>query len=290
MNARLLSAAFLFSCVSAAPAEVEVTMAKLRGIGLLPQDKAELRPEDKLDIKRRNPFAERKKATQNKPIEQVETEESKLRSFFDKEKVNGIMKFDGKHVVTLGRLSLEEGQIIRPIIPNQTQILRVMKVTDDELEIGWVEDATLGLEPAVPRKIQKRINLRPEVKALPLGVEEVDGKAEMYSQDAGGKVIVPQKGVFPNPSDILESIPPGSDTNPVSALSPQERNALTNADEGDRTGNPGAAEPAPAVPDGLPSADPPAPPPSDPEDAVQPDPDLADPASQTQPAGPPGNR
>jgi hypothetical protein len=288
MNTRLLSVAVLLSCVSAAPADVEVTMAKLRGIGLLPQDKAELRPEDKLDIKRRNPFAERKKVNQNKPTEQVETEESRLRAFFDKEKVNGIFKLGGRNSVTLGRLSLEEGQILRPIIPNQTQILRVIKVTDEELEIGWVEDATPGLEPSVPRKIRKRINLQPEVKALPSGVEESDGKAQLYSLDPGGKVIIPHKGVFPNPSDILESIPPGSDISPVSALSPQERNVLDA--EGDRPDDPAAAESAPAVADAVPSGDPPAPPPEDPEDAVQPDPDLADPASDTQPAGPPGTR
>ncbi len=291
MNTRQIITAALFGWVSTAGAEVEITMAKLRDIGLLPQDKAELRPEDKLDMKRRNPFAERKKAAPNKPVEQVETEESKLRAFFDKEKVNGIMKFGDKHIVSLGRLSLEEGQIIRPIIPNQTQILRVIKVTDAELEIGWVEDATIGLEPVVPRKIQKKINLRPEVRALVAGADEAGEKAAMYVMDDKGTVVVPHKNVFPNPSDILDSIPPGSDTNPESVLNEQERQSLNNALQASQNGNPPSIpkpdiDPSSAVP----SEAPPAPPLEDPEDAVQPDPDLVEPPSGNQPAGQPGRR
>ena len=54
-------------------ADVEVTMAELQRIGFLPQDKADLKPEDKLDIKRRNPFAERKKTMASQPTQPVET-------------------------------------------------------------------------------------------------------------------------------------------------------------------------------------------------------------------------
>jgi len=286
MKTSLLISAALLGGLTAASAEVKVTMAKLRSISFLPADKAELRPEDKLDIKRRNPFAERKKVVQNKPTEKVETEESKLRAFFDKQKVSGIMKSGDKYSVSLGILNLEAGQIVPPIIPNQTQILRVIRVTDSELEIGWVEDATLGLEPAVPRKIQKRINLRPEVKARIAGAEGKGDESEMYSIDDRGKVIVPHHNVFPSPSDILESIPPGSDTNPVSALNEHEREAL-NAAVDTPPAPPGPPEAAASAPEAAPPAEIPAAPPENVEDSVQPDPDLADPAPATQPAGPP---
>src|SRR5688572_9515459 len=126
MKTCLLLTFAVFCSAPALRADVEVTMAELRKIGFLPQDKAELRPEEKLDIKKKNPFAERKKTVAAKPTEQVETEESKLRAFFDKQKVSGLMKFGDKCIATMGRLALEPGKIIPPIIPNQTHILRVL--------------------------------------------------------------------------------------------------------------------------------------------------------------------
>src|SRR6187551_2369873 len=115
-------------------ADVEVTMAELQRIGFLPQDKADLKPEDKLDLKLRNPFAEKsKKAKVSEPSVAVETEESKLRAFFEKQKVSGVMKLGDKFTVSIGRLALEVGQTIPPIIPGQTQILRVVRVDEKVL-------------------------------------------------------------------------------------------------------------------------------------------------------------
>ena len=288
MKTPLLLTAALLGTVLPALADVEVTMAELNRIGLLPQDKADLRPEEKLD-KRKNPFAERKKTVAARPSEQVETEESKLRTFFDKQKITGLMKFGDKYIVSLGRLALEPGQIVPPIIPNQTHILRVIKVTDSELGLGWVEDATLGLAPAVGRKIQKKINLRPEVASLIVSEDSLGENAQMYTQDDHGKIMVPQKNVFPNPSDIVDSLPPGSDTNPASALTEQERQDLSAVDQAGNTPPP-PAPPPDDIPDAVPSGgDTPAPPPAEenPEDEVQPDPDLADPGAGTTPAGPP---
>lgn len=287
----LLTAAFLTAAVFVR-ADVEVTMAQLRRIGFLPQDKADLRPEEKLDIKRRNPFAERKKVVATRPTEQVETEESKLRTYFDKNQVTGILKFGDKTTVTLGRLSLESGQIIPPIIPNQTHILRVLKVTDKELEIGWVEDTSAGLEPAVPRKIRKRIDLSAKVRAMIVSEDNTGDNAQSYVMDDAGKVIMPQKNVFPDPSDFVDGLPPGSDTNPLTVLTEQELKDLGS--------NAGIDSPAPAHrQEAAPEAQAPGnlEPPNGKEateDSVQPDPDLADPAEKAagskEPAGPPAKK
>lgn len=296
MKTRLLLTLAVIGSAAAARADVEVTMAELRKIGYLPQDKAELRPEEKLDIKRTNPFAERKKTVAAKPTEQVETEESKLRAFFDKQKVSGVMKMGEKWTVTMGRLSLEPGKVIQPIIPNQTHILRVLKVTDTELEIGWVEDAGVGPEPTIPRKIRKKINLRPEVKELIASEDNTGDTAQTYAKDDNGKVLIQRQNVLPNPADILDNIPPGSDTIPV--LTEEERRELNVA--GTANTPPSSPPTAPQGPSGPPdsgTATAPAPSPGptpaapeNPEDSVQPDPDLSDPNAvpQNTPAGPPG--
>jgi|GEM_PF-3075052 len=285
-----LTAALLCSAIFVR-ADVEVTMAQLHRIGFLPQDKADLKPEDKLDMKRRNPFAERKKVVAAKPAEPVETEESKLRTFFDKQKVSGVMKLGDKYVVTIGRLALEEGQTVPPIIPGQTQILRVIRVDDKVLEIGWVEDPGFD-NTAAPRKILKKIDLKPRVQSLLASEENTGENAQMYLTDEKGKTVLPPGSVFPNPSAIVDNLPPGSDTNPNtvlnnSALTEEERDEL-NAAAAIQTPTP-PPEPDP-VPDAVPNAVPPPGAPQDnPEDSVQPDPGLVAPPETggPTPAGPP---
>ncbi len=274
---KLITAVLLCSSVFAR-ADVEVTMAALRRIGFLPQDKADLHPEEKLDMKRRNPFAERKKASIIKPTEQVETEESKLRTFFDKLQVTGMMKLGDKRIVTLGRLTLEAGQTIPPVIPSQTQILRVMRVDESMLEIAWVED--VGDAVTAPRKIQKKIDLKPYVQVTLASEENTGQNVQTYLVDASGKTLPPAQSVFPNPAAIIENLPPGSDTNPDTALSENER-AQKEALESAQNAPPPPAPNAPAPGDAVP--------PGNPEDPVQDDPDLTNPPKETAvaPAGPP---
>jgi hypothetical protein len=283
----ILAAAVLCSAANTR-ADVEVTMAELQGIGFLPQDKADLKPEDKLDMKRRNPFAEKKKVVATRPTESVETEESKLRAFFDKQKVSGLMKLSEKYIVSLGRLTLEAGQTVPPIIPGQTQILRVMRVDDKVVEIGWVEDH--GYNTALPRKILKRIDLKPVVGQLLASEDNAGENAQMFYTDGDGKAVLPPQGIFPNPSAIVESIPPGSDTNPSMAL-----DSMLTADEQAQLGTVNGANAAPETPSGnAPAVVTPesAPSPDSGEDIVQPDPALVapPPAEGVTPAGPPQNK
>lgn len=265
----ILTAALLCSAVSVR-ADVEVTMPELHRIGFLPEDKADLHPEEKLDMKRRNPFAERKKKTvANKPTDTVETEESRLRMFFDpaKRKITGIMDIGGKRTVTLDRLTLEAGQTIPPVIAGQTQILRVMRVEKDLLEIGWVEEG--GYDSAVPRKITLKIDFTPKVKSLLASEDHYSENPQVvYLTDDKGKVALTPRGLFPNPSAIVEDLPPGSDTNPLSQLTADEE-AQKNAAQG-------AASLAPSVPEIGPDSAPSDVPPST-EDGVQPDPDMVNP-------------
>ncbi len=242
----------------------EVTVAALRRIGYLPQDKADLRPEDKVDMKRRNPFAERKKVTApTRPTETVETEESRLRAFFDRHEIAGVSKFGDKYTAIMGRLTFEAGLTLPPIIPGQTQILRVMSVTDKMVEIGWVEDGgAAGYDTATPRKIQKRIKLSPQVDMKLASDEAAGGGSGWYTVDDKGRTVVPKRNLVPDASTILENMPPRSDTVPDPTITEQ------------RNGNEAPNEvPAPFPPSAPRLPDATEPPPS-PEDAVLPDPDL----------------
>ncbi len=285
MHSRILTTTALLCSVLFARADVEVTMSQLRSIGFLPQDKADLKPEDKMDLKRRNPFAERKKAVANKPADTAETEESKLRSYFEKIPVSGISKIGGKLTVTLGRHNLETGDVLPQVITGQTQILRVLRVEQNLLEIGWVEQASPDI--ATPRKITKRIDLTPKVKVLLASEENTGENAQSYLVDESNKVILPPKNMLPNPSDIMENIPPGSDTNPDTALSQAEQDELNSLDASLSSPPPplSPAQVPDIVPDAVPSDE--SAPAEGSEDSVRPDPDMAPPAEDTgsKPAG-----
>jgi hypothetical protein len=156
----------------------------------------------------------------------------------------------------------------------------------------------VGLEPAIPRKIRKKINLRPTVEELIASEDNTGENAQTYAKDDNGKVVAPRQNVFPNPSDIVNELPPGSDTSIVNALSEQESQDLHNA-ESVSTPPPapapasGSVPPRAPTPAPVPNAVPPpidtAAPVENPEDGVQPDPDLVDPnaAPGRTPAGPP---
>ena len=201
-------------------ADVEVKLQQLKDIGMLPEEKLALRPEEKLDPKRSNPFAERAKAKPAQTIETVETEEIKIRRVFDGLKISGITKYNGKFSALLGDLIIEEGSQIAPVIQNQTQILRATRVSDKFIEIVWVEGA--GYETKAPRRIVKRVELSPRVGVLlaaqPVGT--TDPNAMTYL-DENGKVIWPKK-MTPDLGGMMNTLP----NTGTAALSPDEEAAL----------------------------------------------------------------
>lgn len=234
-------------------ADVEVKLQQLKDIGMLPEEKLALHPEEKLDPKRSNPFAERAKAKAAQAIETVETEEIKIRRVFDGLKISGITKYNGKFSALLGDLIIEEGGQIAPVIQNQTQILRATRVSDKFIEIVWVEGA--GYETKAPRRIVKRVELSPRVGVLlaaqPAGT--TDPNAMTYL-DENGKVIWPKK-MTPDLGGMLDTLP----NTGTAALSPDEEAALMvvppagggSAAQADPAALPTTAEPpfSPALPD-----------------------------------------
>ncbi len=273
MRRSLLLLPLLTFAALPARADVEVKLQQLKDIGILPEDKMAYRPEDKIDPKRANPFAERAKAKQTAAVETVETEEIKIRRVFDGLKITGITKYNGKYSALMGDLIIEEGAQIAPIIQGQTQILRATRVTDKLVEIVWVEGS--GYETRTPRRIVKRVELAAKVGVLlaaqPTGT--TDANAMTYL-DENGKVIWPKK-MAPNLEGMMDNLPAPSPSS-TAALSPDEENSLMQAPmpadpslEGTAPAmvNPGEVDPATAIEDVVepaPEEEPGAAPPAEP--------------------------
>jgi hypothetical protein len=271
-------------CLTVA-ADVEVKLQQLKDIGMLPEEKLGYRPEEKLDPKRSNPFAERAKAKETKAVETVETEEIKIRRIFDTLKISGLTKYNGKYSALLGDLIIEEGAQLAPVIPNQTQILRVTRVTDKFVEILWVEGA--GYETVAPRRIIKRVELNPRIGVLlaaqPVGTSDPNA---MTYLDENGKVMWPKK-MAPDLEGMIDTLP----NTGTAALTPGEEAALLEipAPPGDAATAPAMA-PAPFTPESRFSAEPtpgvnPA---AGIEDAVLPAP-AEDDTAPAEPEAPPAN-
>jgi hypothetical protein len=225
---RLLLLLPLLSLAAApARADVEVKLQQLKNIGILPEEKLSQRPEEKIDPKKANPFAERAKAKEAKATETVETEEIKIRRVFDTLKISGITKYNGQYSALLGDLILEEGAQVAPVIQNQTQILRVTRITEKLVEIAWVEGA--GFETVAPRKIVKRVELSPRVGVLlaaqPAG--STDAGAMTYL-DENGKVIWPRR-MTPDLENMMDTLNPSS----TAGLTPEEEASLMSTPDSD---------------------------------------------------------
>ncbi|MGC1481719.1 MAG: hypothetical protein WA771_14560 [Chthoniobacterales bacterium] len=127
-------------------------------IGLLPQDKRAI----DVEAAERNPFA--KKEVPKLEIITVEddsaSEENQIRSVLNRLSVVGRTRGLSGWKVMFGDMILENGTTLPPVIPGQTQTLRVVSIFEQLMEIEWVED-----EAAVtPRKLFIPIELAPTVK------------------------------------------------------------------------------------------------------------------------------
>lgn len=129
-------------------------------IGILPSQKipAAIDPGD------RNPFATRRSDVEI-PLNgiDVESEESRIRQVFAGLRVTGMVPASkGSPRVLVGDLILKEGIELPQVIENQTDVLRVTRITDKKVEITWIDEEVAE----APRKLLIPINLDPEVSFL----------------------------------------------------------------------------------------------------------------------------
>jgi hypothetical protein len=122
-------------------------------VGLLPEDKVPVA----LEGSERNPFGKNAPKT---AAAVVENEESRIRAVFERLPVGGVMEGRTGRKVLLGSFVIEEGRQLPPVIPRQSEKLKVLAVAPDKVELAFLEsDGTPGL-----RRIVVNLNMSPSVQ------------------------------------------------------------------------------------------------------------------------------
>ncbi len=126
------------------------------GIGLLPEDKTPVVVvEDE-----RNPFGKRSAKVATKVQEEVESEESKIRAVVGRLSLGGMTHGYGVVKVLVGSFTVAEGGMLPDVIPDQTEKVKVLSVSADKVELGFVDkDGS-----AETRKITLGFDLKPTVR------------------------------------------------------------------------------------------------------------------------------
>jgi hypothetical protein len=147
IRAALLTILFTsMATLSAAPSD----------IGLLPQDKKPVVVSDSEP----NPFGKRTQQAPSEVVLVVESEETRLRGAIQSLPLGGMTRGYGVTKVLLGSHMVAAGQILPDLISGQTERLKVVSVSDDEVELGFMEEnGTIG-----DRKILLAIDLVPVVR------------------------------------------------------------------------------------------------------------------------------
>ncbi len=123
---------------------------------LLPQNRSAVI----LQENERNPFGQR--TVQQAVVEQVETEESRLRAFLQNLPVSGISSKGAAYKVLLGSIAIEKGGSLPPLIPGQTERIYIRDITADSIELGFVEkDGT-----SEARLVNIPVSVKAEVRYL----------------------------------------------------------------------------------------------------------------------------
>jgi hypothetical protein len=138
----------------------EVRGESAADIGILPSQKIPAT----VDSGDRNPFATRTPEQENFGEGfDIESEESRIRQIFAGLRVTGrVPASKGAPRVLVGDLILKEGIELPQVIENQTDRLRVTRITDKQVEITWIDEEVAEQ----PRKLLIPINLDPDVSFL----------------------------------------------------------------------------------------------------------------------------
>jgi hypothetical protein len=117
----------------------------------------------------RNPLSKQEIKTAAAPEDDKESEENRIRRALRKLAVVGRTRASGgSWKVMLGDLILETGKYVPPVIPGQTEVLRVKEITDSSAELVWIDKSG---EPEA-RSLSIPIDLTPRVRTVLVGGED----------------------------------------------------------------------------------------------------------------------
>ncbi len=167
-----------FGSGGAARAVGDTSPTSVEAVGLLPSQRISLR----VSSNERNPFTELKKvvATSQSP-EDAESQESKIRSIFNRITVNGIRRgTDGRLMALAGDLILREGDRVGQLLPQQTEILHVEAVDERHVRLVFDEMKESGQPCVILLPVRKGVAVQ----------------ARLYGQQAGSDgtyIVNPRK-------------------------------------------------------------------------------------------------
>ena len=129
-------------------------------VGLLPEERVaiQLAPTEK------SPFGLKILGDGGQP-RSTDNEENWIRMAIQRLPVSGVVNSEDGRKVLLGSLILEKGKILPPVIPQQAEVLRVLDVSDQRAEIGFLE-----ADGSIRRKIVVFLDVTPTVQ-FRLGVK-----------------------------------------------------------------------------------------------------------------------
>jgi len=163
----------LLSLLAAAP------LPAASPVGMLPEEKQAITLSDA----ERNPFGKPGPKTPLKPEEDTESEEARIRGIFGGLSTVGVGERDGEYSALVGSLVVKAGSELPPILPNQKERLRVLRVRKDTIEIGFVEKD----ETAETRTITLIVAMKPEVR-YDLGIRTAKPESAESSGTLGGVI------------------------------------------------------------------------------------------------------
>lgn len=140
-------------------------------LGMLPHQRGGLH----IAAEERNPFAAKVKETAKVTAEDTETQESKIRSIFRQLRVTGIRRDrNGRFLALAGDLILRQGDEVKPVLEEQTEVLMVSKIEPRQIELTFVENK----DSTQPRVIVLPVRNQVQVSQKLFG--QPDGKSTMY--------------------------------------------------------------------------------------------------------------
>jgi hypothetical protein len=124
-------------------------------IGFLPEEKVGTT----VPPTERNPFGKRSAKAPEAVVEEKGSEEVQIRDLLTKLTCHGMIRGGGKTKILLGSFQVEEGDVLPPVVPNQTEKLKVVAIQKDRVEIAFLDKDG----KADARKISVVYDLGPDV-------------------------------------------------------------------------------------------------------------------------------
>ena len=136
------------------------------GIGMLPKQ----RTAQRLAPNERNPFAFKPKETAKAVVEETETQESKIRAIFKSMSVTGVRRgSDGRLMALVGDLILREGEEVKPVLVDQTELLLVSRIDPKRVELTFVENKDSTQPRTIPLPITTQTRVAQRLAGQPHG-------------------------------------------------------------------------------------------------------------------------